>query len=74
MGPGKEVAGTGVWIGRGVAPVPNACRGPDLVGTEEGAAAETSARAGVEAMPGAMRDVLAAVGSGVTVTPARTCP
>ncbi|MER6561188.1 hypothetical protein ABT300_26335 [Streptomyces sp. NPDC001027] len=66
--PGKEAAGTGVWIGWGVAPVLNAYRGQDLAGTEEGAAAETFARAVVEAMSGAMRDVLAAVGFGVTVT------
>lgn len=66
--PRKETAGTGVWIGWGVAPFVNAYRGQGLAGTEEGALAEKFARAVVEAMSGAMRDVLAAAGFGVTVT------
>ncbi|MGQ4331350.1 hypothetical protein, partial [Streptomyces hayashii] len=64
----REAAGTGVWIGWGVAPFVDAHRGQDRAGTEEGVAAERFARAVVEGMSGAMRDVLAAAGFGVTVT------
>lgn len=61
----REAEGAGVWIGWGVAPVVNTYRRQD--DAEEGALAEKFAREVVEAMSGAMRDVLAAAGFGATV-------